>query len=126
MDFKDIKNLARQFRAKWRQDRVQELGAALSFYSIFSMIPVLIILIGIGSLVFDEESVRQSLKDQAGSFVDQDALNWLDKMVDEWQKVSSRTVGIPIGILLVAFGATRMFNHLQNSLNIIFGNLRKK
>lgn len=64
MNFKEIKPLIRQTFAEWSEDKASRLAAALAYYTIFSIPPLLIIVIAIAAQVFERSLVQQQIVSQ--------------------------------------------------------------
>lgn len=105
---------------EWSEDRAPRLAAALSYYAIFSLVPLLVIAIGIAGLFFQQEQVQSQVAGQISSVVGADAadtvMGWLDATANRTGGIIATVLGI--GALLV--GATGFFSQLQSSLNTIW------
>ncbi len=106
--------------ADWSNDKAPQLGAALAFYTIFSLAPLLTIVISIASLWFSENASGQ-IFNQLGSVIGMDTAANLQKMLvqDSSQKASGIFTTISAGVMLV-LGATGVFTQLQDALNEIW------
>lgn len=110
----------KQTLINYQRDKVSHLGAALAYYTIFSLPAILIIIIGIVGFLFGEaavrgevyESLEQILGDSAAQQVE-DAVRSIGTAEDNWWA----TV---IGISFLVFVATGVFYALQETLNTIF------
>jgi membrane protein len=105
---------------EWSEDGAPRLAAALSYYAIFSLVPLLVIAIGIAGLFFQQEQVQAQVAEQISTVVGADAagtvMGWLDATATREGGIIATVLGI--GALLL--GATGFFGQLQTSLNIIW------
>jgi membrane protein len=106
--------------ADWSNDKAPQLGAALAFYTIFSLAPLLTIVISIASLWFSDNASGQ-IFGQLASIIGADNAASLQKMLvqDAAEQSSGIFTTISAGVMLVV-GATGVFVQLQNSLNEIW------
>ncbi len=101
-------------------DRTTRLAAATAYYAVFSIGPLLVLIIGVAGLVFGEEKVRTEVTQQVQSFVGGKSANVINSMMTTQQKGGSLMATIIGGVALV-LGATGVFGQLQDSLNTIWG-----
>ena len=104
----------------FNEDGVLRLSAALSYYSIFSVGPLLIVAIALaGFFLGSEEAVRKEIEKQLQSFMGGNASKVLDSMAASRSKDTNVFMAI-VGIVALLFGATGVFAQLQDSLNTIW------
>jgi len=116
---KNIFTLFKQAGSDWSNDHAPRLGAALAFYTIFSLAPLITIVISIASLWFSNNA-SQHIFDQLGGLIGSDNAVSLQKMLVQPGKSSSGWfTAISAGVMLVS-GATGVFVQLQDSLNQIW------
>jgi membrane protein len=105
---------------EFSDDNVLTLSAALAYYAMFSLGPVLTIVVVLAGAAFGEESVRNHVHQAVQSMVGDSAAKTVDSMMAARQEGTSTLMKVvAIGSLL--FGATGVFGQLQTSLNIIWG-----
>jgi membrane protein len=108
--------------ASWSEDKAPRLGAALAYYTAFSIGPLLVIAIGVAGLLFGDEAARGQIVAQVSGLIGEDAAAAVETMV---QKAGERTsAGITatlIGLATLLFGASGVFGELQDSMNTIWG-----
>ena len=103
-------------------DRGARLGAALAFYTTFSVAPLLVISIGIASLFFGTDAVQGQLKQQLDGLVGEDSAQGIQAMITAATR--EQRVGVlssVLGVVALLFGATGVFVELKDSMNIIWG-----
>jgi membrane protein len=103
----------------WMDDKAPRLGAALAFYTIFSLAPLLTITISIASLWYTENASQQVFA-QMASVIGQDSAKGLEEMLmQKGEKKSGVFTAISAAVMLLV-GATGVFVQLQDSLNEIW------
>jgi membrane protein len=116
---RSIFTLLKESAKDWSTDHAPRLGAALAFYTIFSLAPLITIVISIASLWFSENASGQIFH-QLGSVVGQDTAQSLQNMlVQPGKKGSGIFTVISSGVMLL-LGATGVFVQLQDALNEIW------
>ena len=112
--------LLRETGAKWSSDNTSRLSAALAYYTIFSLAPLLILAIAVAGLFFGNGAARTAALDQLQTVIGSGAAGYIDNLIDLAQKPSSTLLASIAGIVTLLVGATSTFVELQESLNIIW------
>ena len=101
----------------WIAEEGAQLGAAIAFYSMFAMAPLLVIAIALAGVIFGVEAARGQIVGEIQGLVGRDAAQGIESMIDSaWRENSSGTAGlIAVGTLLV--GASGVFAQLRTALN---------
>jgi len=115
-----IWNLLSVTYTKWTADHAQGLGAALAFYSIFSLAPLLLIVIAIAGLVFGQEAAQGQIIGQIQDLVGEESAKAIQSMIEEARKPAAGIIATVLAIVLLFLGATGVFAQLQEALNIIW------
>jgi membrane protein len=102
-------------------DNAIKLSASLSYYTIFSLPPLLIIIISITGFFFGAEAVRGELFGQINGLVGNDTALQIQDMIKNVKLSSSSTVATVIGIITLVIGASGVFAEIQDSINYIWG-----
>jgi membrane protein len=114
-----IELLAITYRS-WQEDKAPRLGAALAYYTIFSIPPLLILLIGIASLVFDTTVVQgrflRTLEDMVGP---QGAVAIHDMLANQ-RAENPGVMPTVIGTAMLLIGASAVFGHLKDAINTVW------
>jgi membrane protein len=117
-----MRALGRTFVAAGRQfleDKSPRLAASLSYYTVFSLPPLLVSLIAVAGLAFGADEVRERLVTQLGGLMGADAADMLGGAVrDAQQAGSGLALGLGVGALLL--GASGTFGQLQDALNTVW------
>ena len=114
-------DVLKQTGAEWIDDRVPRLGAALAYYTVFSIVPLLVIIIAIVGLVFGEEAAQGQIFDQIAAMVGDKSASALQEMIQRADEPSTGVISTVIAVATLLFGATGVFSELQDSLNTIWG-----
>ena len=117
---KDWWALVKKAGSAWIDDYAPSMGAALSYYTVFSLAPLLLIVVSVAGLVFGEEAVRGELFGQLQGLMGKEAATAVQGLLASVSKPAQGIVGTVIGIALLLFGATTVFGELQDSLDRIW------
>lgn len=101
------------------EDKAVRLAAALAYYAMFSIGPLLFIMLIIAGAVFGEETVKHALRQQISGLMGEKAGATIDSMMTARKFTGSLTTTV-IGIVTLVFGATGVFGELQDALNTIW------
>jgi membrane protein len=112
--------LAKSTVSSWLDDYAPSMGAALSYYTVFSLAPLLLIVVSVAGLVFGEDAVRGELFGQLQGLMGADAAKAVQGLLAGASKPSHGIVGTVVGIAVLVFGATTVFGELQDDLDRIW------
>ena len=104
----------------WIADYAPSMGAALSYYTVFSLAPTLLIVISVAGLVFGAQAVRGEIVGQLSNLMGPSAAAAIQQVLASLHEPSQGGSGLLIGIVLLAAGATSVFGELQNALDRIW------
>jgi membrane protein len=104
----------------WRDDNALRLGAALSFYSLLSFPPLIIVTITIAALLFGREAAQAGLLRQISQLLGRSGGEMFEQMIRAAARPGHGLVAAAIGLLFVLFGATSVFAELRDALNLIW------
>jgi membrane protein len=104
----------------WWNDNVPRMGAALAYYTLFSLAPILIVAIAIAGLAFGPEAVRGEIVGQIEGLVGRDGAQAVQAMLEGASKPSSSIPATVIGVITFFLGATGAFLELQADLDAIW------
>ncbi|WP_447602847.1 YihY/virulence factor BrkB family protein [Nitrospira sp. Nam80] len=114
-------SMLKQTFTDWSNDKVPRLGAALAYYTVFSIVPLLVIIIAIIGLVFGQEAAQGYIIEQIAGLVGEQAANALKDMLERANQPSTGIVAAVVAIGTLLFGASGLFGQLQDALNSIWG-----
>jgi membrane protein len=106
--------------SSWVDDYAPSMGAALSYYTVFSLAPLLLIVISVAGLVFGEDAVRGELFNQLQGLMGGDAAKAIQDLLASVNKPGKGVAGTIVGVALLLFGATTVFGELQDALDRIW------
>ena len=112
-----LKNTA----VEWWNDNTFRLAAALAFYTIFSVAPVLLIAVGAASLVFSRETAVNQVVAEMQRLIGQQGAGAIRQVLESSAGLGKGVWAITVGIVTLLFGATIVFAELQSALNHIWG-----
>jgi membrane protein len=104
----------------WWGDNVPRMGAALAYYTLFSLAPILIVAIAIAGLAFGQEAVRGEIVGQIEGLVGHQGAQAVQGMLEGAARPSSSIPATIIGIITFFLGATGAFLELQTDLDAIW------
>ncbi|HTM54378.1 MAG TPA: YihY/virulence factor BrkB family protein [Pirellulales bacterium] len=113
--------LIKQTFSEWSADKAPRLGAALAYYTVFSLPPLLVIVIAILATLFNPEDVQNELNGQFKSMLGEEGQAAIAALIAGAQKGHSGAIATAIGIGALVFGAAGLFVQLKDALNTIWG-----
>lgn len=112
--------LLKETTSSWMEDNALRLSAALAYYSVFSIAPLLIIAISVAGLALGEEAVRGQLDNQLARYIGSEAAVAVQSMVESASKPAESWLGAIIGFATLLLGASGVFGQLKDALNTIW------
>jgi membrane protein len=114
--------LLRQTVTEWLDDKAPQLGAALAYYSVFSLAPLILVLLAIIGVLFRDNPAGawSKVTEQMSYFLDKSAVQVVTDIAQKASDPGKSTSATVIGVALALFGASGVFGQLQNSLNTIW------
>jgi membrane protein len=108
---------------EWLQDKAPQLGAALAYYTVFSLAPLVLVLLAIIGFIFrdDPAGAWEKVTQQMSYFLDQSAVQVVQSIAQKASQPGKSMLATIIGVALALFGATGVFGQLQDALNTIWG-----
>ena len=104
----------------WIDDYAPSMGAALSYYTVFSLGPLLLIVISIAGLVFGQDAARGEIFGQLRELMGVDTAKAVEGVLASLNKPAHGIAGTTIGVVLLLIGATSVFGELQDALDRIW------
>jgi membrane protein len=117
---KNVWGMVKQSFSEWNDDKCARLGAALSYYTIFSLAPLLLIVISLAGLFFGKEAAAGAIYGQISGLVGSDAAKFIQEAVAKANHTGSGVVGLLVGIVVLLVGATGVVVELQDALNTVW------
>ncbi len=104
----------------WNDDYAPSMGAALAFYTLFSIAPLLLIVLSIIGLVFGEEAARGEIVGQLQNLMGEQGATAVQALLKNVNKPTEGMFATIVGVVLLLIGATSVFGELQNALDRIW------
>src|SRR5213082_282602 len=116
-------SLLKQTFSEWLEDKAPQLGAALAYYTIFSLAPLVLVLLAAVGLIFrnDPGGAWNKITEQMSYFLDKSAVEVVQNIAQKAAQPNKSVLATIIGVLLALFGASGVFGQLQDALNTIWG-----
>ena len=105
---------------KWSADDCLTLGAALAYYTVFSLAPVLVIVIAVAGAVFGPEAAQGEIVGQIRGLVGAEGATAIQSLIQSASRQGAGPRATIIGLLVLLFGSTSAFSQLQSALNTIW------
>jgi membrane protein len=120
---KFVVDLLKRTGQEWIDDDAPQFGAALAYYSVFSLAPMVLLILTLLGFFYrkDPAGVWNKMVEQMSYFLDQSAITVVQNIAQNIAASKKTALSGAIGIALALFGATGVFGQLQNSLNVIWG-----
>ena len=112
--------LLRQVVSAWLDDYGPSMGAALAYYTLFSLAPLLLIVISVAGLVFGEDAARGEIRVQLSGLMGDAGATAVQGLLSSVHKPSEGAAATALGVLLLLLGATTVFGELQDALDRIW------
>ena len=106
---------------QWSANNAPRLGAALAFYTVLSVAPLLVLCVGIAGLVLSKEAATGQIVAQVQNVIGYEAGKVIQALVLEAQKPAAGIVASAVGLVLLLFGASGVVVELHDSLNLLWG-----
>jgi len=121
MHIKSFVSLAKKAVMAWIDDYAPSMGAAIAFYTVFSLAPLVIIVLAIAGFFWGQEAVQGQLMGQMGGLLGQDGAQAIEGVVSASAQEKDQGIIATISSLVVlAIGATTVFAELQSALDRIW------
>jgi len=120
MHLRSVGELLKETFQEWNQDKASRLAAALAYYTIFSIAPLLMIAIAVAGAVFGEEAARGEIVTQIQGLVGEAGATVVQTALANVNQTKTGIVGTCIGIVTLLLGATGIFGEMQDALNTIW------
>ncbi len=112
--------LLRDTASSWSEDYAPSMGAALSYYTLFSIGPLLLIVVSVAGLVFGAEAAQGEIVGQLNGLVGEKGASAIEDLLASVQLSDKGPLGTSVGIVLLVIGATTVFAELQSALDRIW------
>lgn len=118
--FRATWKLLKETAIEWDKDNAPRLGAALSYYTVFSLAPLLVVALAIAGLVFGKEAVQGELFLQLKGLLGEQSAKTIETLIANAWKPESNVFAAAVGILTLIIGGTAVFTELRAVLNQVW------
>ena len=115
-----IWSLIRNSVTAWIDDYAPSMGAALAYYTLFSLAPLLLIVIAVAGFIFGQDAVRGEIVAQLGDLIGRDSATAVQGMLKSAAEPKEAMLSSLVGAVLLIVGATTVFAELQSALDRIW------
>jgi Predicted membrane protein len=120
MIFKDFWKLIKTVVFAWMDDYAPSMGAALAYYTTFSLAPLLIIVIAVAGLLFGQEAAQGAIVEELRGLLGQEGASAVQAMLESARRPASGIIATIVGVITLLIGATTVFGELQDDLDRIW------
>ncbi|EGF31887.1 Ribonuclease BN [Oxalobacteraceae bacterium IMCC9480] len=120
MRLRDVGPLLNTTFTSWLDDYAPSMGAALAYYTMFSIAPLLLIVISLAGLVFGADAVRGEIVGQLSGMMGEAGARAIEGLLKSVSDPSDNIPATLLGLVLLLIGATTVFGELQDALNRIW------
>lgn len=100
-------------------DRALKYSASLAYYTIFSLGPLLLLIISLAGIFLGRDAIQGKVFSEINGLVGNDAALQIQDMIKNLEMSGRSTIAVIIGVLTLVIGATTIFGEIQDSINII-------
>jgi len=119
--FKKLWHILKKSFTGFSDDRVTTLSSSLAYYTVFSMAPLLIIIISLSGIFLGQEAAQGKIYAQLANFIGSNTASQLQEMIKNASLTGKSELAAIIGIATLLVGATTVFAQIQDSINFIWG-----
>jgi membrane protein len=112
--------------SQWNDDRAPRLGAALAYYTVFSLVPLLVMIIALIGFVFGHEAAQSYILQQLAALLGEQSTEAIQDMIRRTSRPATGIIAGMVAFITLVVGASGLFAELQDSLNTIWGVQRKE
>jgi membrane protein len=120
MSWKDVWGMLKETVEEWFGDKAQRMGAALAYYGVFSLGPLLLIALAVAGMVFGKEAAQGEIVAQIGSTVGPTAAEAVQKILNQQYERGGGAWATVIGVVFLMVTATTFFAELQDAMNTVW------
>jgi membrane protein len=104
----------------WDDDDIVGQGAALAYYTVFALSPLLILMIVLSSIGFGQQAASGHLVEQIRGLIGAEGARFVQSMITNAYLADSNALAAVVSMIMVLLGASAVFVQLRNSLNVIW------
>jgi membrane protein len=112
--------LVKEAVSDWLEDKAPRLGAALAYYTVFSIAPLLVIALAVAGRVFGDEAAKSQIDEQLAGLLGAEGAAAVQSMIAAANKPQAGAIASIIGGIALVFGASGVFGQMKDALNSIW------
>jgi membrane protein len=116
--------LLRDTIREWNNDKASRWAAALAYYMVFSLSPILVIVVGVSGIFLGQKNAQDEVVEIFDEWIGREGAEVAENMIDDFEGQSG-VIATLVGVALLVVGATGIFAALQDALNIVWKVKRK-
>ncbi|HEX2542751.1 MAG TPA: YihY/virulence factor BrkB family protein [Caldimonas sp.] len=120
MKIRQLYAITRQAVSAWADDYAPSMGAALAYYTLFSIAPLLLIVVSVAGLVFGEDAARGQVVAELRGLMGEAGASAIQSLLQNVNKPSQGVIGTIVGVGTLLLGAMTVFGELQDALDRIW------
>ena len=120
MNPKKLFSLLKQTFSEWSEDKAPVFAAALAYYTVFSLAPLLVIIIGVLGIIYGQSDAQDQIIKQIGELTSPGVAETIGGVLDAQADSGGGVLATVLGTITLLVGATGVFAQLQNALNTIW------
>jgi membrane protein len=113
-------HLIKDAASDWSKDQAPRLGAALSYYTVFAIAPVLLVAISVAGLVLGKDAAQGRILDELGALLGPDTAKMIQEMLARSAETSSGVIGTVVGLGTLLLGATAVMIEMEAALDAVW------
>ena len=118
---KTLWDLVKETASSWDKINAPRLGAALAFYTLLSVAPLIVVCIAIAGLIFGPQAAQDHIRIQVQTVVGNEGGKVLQSLLENAYKPAQGVTAAAVGFFMLLFGASGVFGELRDSLNAVWG-----
>jgi membrane protein len=120
MRWRDIKSIFSASWAEWNKHKAPRLGAALAFYTLLSLAPLLLVLVSVLGIVLGHQAAKADIVAQARLLVGGTGAQVAEALIEGFRNTTEGIIATAFGVLTLFFGASGVLIELRDALNTIW------
>ncbi len=120
MNPKSVWELLKRTVSEWLEVKAPRLGAALAYYTLFSIAPLLIVIVAIAGLAYGKQAAEGQIVHEISGLVGRQSAQAIQSMIAKFNHPTHGIIATVIGVITTLFGAVGVFSQLQDALNAIW------
>lgn len=120
LTFKSLWQILKSTGGDFSNCRITRMSAALAYYTVFSIAPMLILIISLSAIFYGREAIEGSIYSEIKSFVGSSAALQIQEFIKNATVAKNNVFASTASIIALLIGATSVFSEIQDSINLIW------